>query len=96
MGFGEAYFSSVKQNMTKGWKLHKYMTLNLIVPYGEINFIVHDGINNRTLIEPLINVTLGDNNYSRLTVPPGFWVAFKGVGKGSNILLNIASIEHNP
>ena len=46
--------------MTKGWKLHKYMTLNLIVPYGEINFIVHDGINNRTLIEPLINVTLGD------------------------------------
>lgn len=96
MGFGEAYFSSVRHDVTKGWKLHKNMTLNLIVPHGEINFIVHDGKNNKSLIDPLINVTIGDNNYLRLTVPPGFWVAFKGVGKGSNLLLNIASIEHNP
>ena len=40
-GFGEAYFSTVNNGMIKGWKLHRKMTLNLIVPHGEIRFVVH-------------------------------------------------------
>ena len=35
------------------------------------------------------------NNYKRLTINSGLWVAFKGVDK-NNILLNVASIEHDP
>ena len=95
-GFGEAYFSSVNYQMIKGWKLHGDMTLNLIVPHGSIRFIVHDGIEKINQISPLIDIVIGDSNYSRLTIPPGFWVAFEGIGQGSNILLNIASIEHDP
>lgn len=30
--FGEVYISFVKPGINKGWKLHKRMTLNLIVP----------------------------------------------------------------
>ena len=37
-GFGEAYFSSIKFKETKGWKRHHKMTLNIIVPFGEIQF----------------------------------------------------------
>jgi len=33
-GFGEAYFSIVKQNVVKAWKRHREMTLNLVVPVG--------------------------------------------------------------
>lgn len=98
IGFGEAYFSSVNSGLIKGWKLHKKMTLNLLVPYGKIRFVVHDSSldspGGRTL--PLIDTVLGPDNYSRLTVPPGFWVAFQGASMGSNILLNIADIEHDP
>ncbi|MFW5625378.1 MAG: dTDP-4-dehydrorhamnose 3,5-epimerase, partial [Campylobacter hyointestinalis] len=36
LGFGEAYFSTIDQNKIKGWKKHTKMTLNLIVPIGEI------------------------------------------------------------
>jgi dTDP-4-dehydrorhamnose 3,5-epimerase len=98
VGFGEAYFSTVHDGLIKGWKLHREMTLNLVVPLGEIRFIVHDGIQNRREkpIEPLIDVVLGDNNYCRLTVPPNFWVAFKGVGVNINMLMNVANIEHDP
>ncbi len=96
-GFGEAYFSSVNFQMTKGWKLHYKMTLNLLVPVGEIRFIVHDGStsSNQGLIRPDIDIVLGPTNYSRLTVPPNYWVAFQGVGRAQNILLNIANIEHD-
>jgi len=38
---------------------------------------------------------LSQENYQRLTVEPGVWLAFKGLEK-NNILLNMASIEHNP
>jgi dTDP-4-dehydrorhamnose 3,5-epimerase len=96
-GFGEAYFSTVNNGMIKGWKLHRKMTLNLIVPHGEIRFVVHgasaDSLGGEVL--PVLDVVLGSKNYSRLTVPPGFWVAFQGASAVSNILLNIANIEHD-
>ena len=96
--FGEAYFSTVNHGMCKGWKLHEKMTLNLIVPNGDIRFIVHSGDSSPDLniIEPLMDIILGETNYCRLTIPPGFWVAFQGIGHGQNILLNVADIMHDP
>ena len=87
-GFGEAYFSNVSQDEIKGWKQHTEMTLNLIVVIGEISFVIYDG---RTFF----SVTLSINNYQRLSVSPGLWVAFKGLS-ANNMLLNLASIEHMP
>lgn len=90
-GFGEAYFSTVLAGVTKGWKLHRLMTLNLIVPVGVIEFHLR-----RDDKETVENVSLGGQCYSRLTVPPGIWVAFSGIGAGLNLLLNVASIQHDP
>ncbi len=88
-GFGEAYFSSVKQGNIKGWKKHTSMVLNLVVPMGEIKFVVY----NEELKE-FYSVVLSPKNYQRLTVEPGLWLAFKGL-EITNMLLNIASIEHD-
>jgi len=35
-GFGEAYFSIINKGMTKGWKRHREMVLNLVVAVGEV------------------------------------------------------------
>jgi dTDP-4-dehydrorhamnose 3,5-epimerase len=98
IGFGEAYFSTVNHGSIKGWKLHRKMTLNLIVPKGKIRFVIHDANfdSSGCDVRPLIDTVLGPHNYFRLTVPPGLWVAFKGVTLGINLLLNIADIEHDP
>ena len=40
--FGEAYFSEIKSKKIKAWKRHKQMTLNLVVPIGEVRFILFD------------------------------------------------------
>jgi dTDP-4-dehydrorhamnose 3,5-epimerase len=89
-GFGEAYFSTVHKGDIKGWKKHTIMTLNLVVPVGAIEFVVYDQESKSFFRE-----ILSQDNYQRLTVKPGAWMAFRGVGE-SNILLNLASIEHNP
>lgn len=88
--FGEAYFSTIHKGNIKGWKKHTLMTLNLIVPIGEIEFIVYDEQKH-----DFFKVKLSQDNYQRLTVKPNLWVAFKGLGE-YNLLLNLASIEHDP
>ena len=92
--FGEAYFSEIEKNTVKAWKRHREMTLNLIVPFGKIKFVLFDdrkGSNNR-----FQEVIISKENYCRLTVPPMIWVGFKGLSSFKSILLNIASIPHNP
>lgn len=92
-GFGEGYFSSVEHRAVKGWKRHTQMVLNLIVAVGEIRFVVSDDAGYRQAFH------LGpdrDGGYGRLTVPPGLWMAFGGIAEGLNLLVNIASIEHEP
>lgn len=91
-GFGEAYFSTVKNACFKGWKRHTAMTLNLIVPIGAIKFYIVDD-RGPLYVE---SVTLSKDHYCRLTIPPGVWLGFKGMGMEENILLNIASIPHDP
>ncbi|MEQ8688272.1 MAG: dTDP-4-dehydrorhamnose 3,5-epimerase family protein [Imperialibacter sp.] len=94
--FGEAYFSHVTTGVVKGWKKHTRMTLNIVVPVGEIKFVMYDDRNGSSTNGKFHSLTLSLDNYQRLTVPPGIWMAFQGVGPDKNLLLNLASIPHDP
>jgi dTDP-4-dehydrorhamnose 3,5-epimerase len=94
--FGEAYFSTVNSNVTKGWKKHARMTLNVVVPVGRIRFVLYDDRKESNTCGQFQAVELSTENYSRLTVPPGIWMAFTGMGEALNMLLNIADIPHDP
>ena len=95
-GFGEAYFSTIKQADIKGWNRHKNMTLNLIVPIGEVTFIIYDDREKSKTKETFYKVDLSPSNYKRLTVPPGLWLAFKGgYANKNNLILNISSMAHD-
>jgi len=89
-GFGEAYFSTINLDDIKGWKKHTKMTLNVVVPLGKIEFVLYDEIT-----EKFMCVKLSQENYQRLTVKAGVWMAFRGLAQ-SSMLLNLASIEHDP
>ena len=88
-GFGEAYFSYIKKNKIKAWKKHLKMNLNLIVPFGTVMFVFMDesGSFRKEII--------GDKQTLRLSVPPGIWFGFKGIGSEVNIILNISDIIHD-
>lgn len=95
-GFGEAYFSTINFEDTKPWKKHLEMTLNFVVPIGEIRFVIFDDREDSSTKNNFFDVTLGEKDYQRITIPPGVWVAFSGVGSKYNLLLNLANLEHNP
>jgi dTDP-4-dehydrorhamnose 3,5-epimerase len=95
-GFGEAYFSTVYAGDIKPWKRHLRTTLNLIVPVGKIRFTLYDDRNDSSTKGQTMTVELSLDNYMRLTVPPCVWMAFEGVGKDLNLLLDIADLVHDP
>ncbi len=91
VGFGEAYFSMVEAGAVKAWKLHRQMTLNLVVPIGEVRFVFFSDSGKARREE-----SIGVSNYCRLTVPPGIWFGFQGLAEHSSLILNVASIPHDP
>ena len=95
-GFGEAYFSTVHHKQIKPWKKHLKMTLNFVVPVGQIRFVLYDDRADSSTNGNFYDVTLSHDYYMRLTIPSGIWVAFEGVGKELNLLLNLANLEHDP
>jgi dTDP-4-dehydrorhamnose 3,5-epimerase len=94
VGFGEAYFSWVAAGAIKGWKRHTSMTMNLVVPVGQVRFVFcrldQHG-------ETAVRVEeIGEARYVRATVPPGIWFAFQGLGAPQSLILNISNIPHDP
>ena len=89
--FGEVYFSWVEQGAIKAWKCHQHMTLNLVVPLGEISFVFH--IKDQENCFRTENI--GEEKYVRLTVPPGIWFGFQGRGSGQSLLMNLADMTHD-
>lgn len=94
--FGEAYFSTIEYGSVKGWKKHTKMISNLIVPIGAIRFVLYDDRPDSQTKGKIMDTILSLNNYMRLTIPANVWLAFQGVGEGTNMLLNISNITHDP
>ena len=96
-GFGEAYFSSIEPQAIKGWKRHRQMVLNLVVPVGSVRFILFDDRDKQNNINQFKEVILSRvGGYARLTIPPMIWVGFQGLSRQTSLVLNIADIEHLP
>jgi len=92
-GFGEAYFSWVSTGAVKAWKRHTRMTMNLIVPVGQVRFVFR--LVNAVGAEEFRVEDIGVDCYARITVPPGIWFGFQGRSIPQSLVLNIASIPHD-
>lgn len=94
VAFGEAYFSLITAGSVKAWKRHTRMTMNLVVPKGKVRFVFRgtsaDG-SDKFRVEDI-----GEFGYARITVPPGIWFGFQGLADPQSLILNIASIPHDP
>ena len=94
--FGEIYFSMVYPGAIKGWHLHHRMTLNYAVPVGHIKFVLYDERASSATHKELQELFLGPDHYVLVTVPPGVWNGFKGIGTEPALVANCASIPHDP
>tara|TARA_B100000945_G_C20343750_1_gene578718 strand:+ start:776 stop:1195 length:420 start_codon:yes stop_codon:yes gene_type:complete len=89
--FGEVYFSKISFKAIKAWKLHEKMSLNLVVPIGNVKFVFFNEAD-----KSFREITIGENNYKRIYVPPKIWFGFMGLDENVNLVMNIADIVHDP
>jgi dTDP-4-dehydrorhamnose 3,5-epimerase len=94
--FGEIYFSCTYPGVVKAWHLHKEMTLNYAVIYGEIKFVLYDDRENSPTRGEVQELFISPENYQLVTVPPLIWNGFKGVGNQGAIVANCATMPHSP
>jgi dTDP-4-dehydrorhamnose 3,5-epimerase len=94
--FGEIYFSVVHPKVIKGWHLHKRMTINYAVVQGLIKLVLYDPRAESRTHREVMELYVGPENYCLVTVPPGVWNGFQGVGLQDAIVANCATIPHDP
>ena len=90
-GFGEVYCSFITEGTVKAWKRHTEMVMNLVVPFGMVRFVFfQEGLDGFRVED------VGSTRYCRLTIPPGLWFGFQGLAEPQSLVLNIASVPHEP
>ncbi|MBA3946243.1 MAG: dTDP-4-dehydrorhamnose 3,5-epimerase family protein [Herpetosiphonaceae bacterium] len=95
-GFGEIYFSTVFPGVIKGWHRHSVMTLNYAVPVGMIKLVLYDSRMASTTQGEVQEIVMGEDNYLLVSVPPGVWNGFKGIGVATAVVANCATHPHDP
>jgi len=93
--FGEIYFSCTHPGVVKAWHLHKEMTLNYAVVYGEIKFVLFDDRAESPTRGEVQEFFISPENYMLVTVPPLIWNGFKCVGSNTAIVANCATLPHS-
>lgn len=93
--FGEIYFSCTYPGAIKAWHMHKEMTLNYAVIYGSIKFVLYDDRHNSPTQKEVQEFFISTENYQLVTVPPGIWNGFKGIGTETSIIANCSTVPHS-
>ncbi len=94
--FGEIYFSTVYKGVVKGWHKHREMTLNYACIFGCIKLVLYDDREKSLTRHGLMEIFLGPDNYSLVSVPPGVWNGFKGMSDPYAIVANCCTQPHDP
>lgn len=93
--FGEIYFSCTHPGAVKAWHLHKEITLNYAVVYGEIKFVLFDDRPGSPTRGEIQEFFISPENYMLVTVPPLIWNGFKAIGTDAAIVANCATLPHS-
>ncbi|MFC1849047.1 dTDP-4-dehydrorhamnose 3,5-epimerase family protein [candidate division CSSED10-310 bacterium] len=94
-GFGEVYCSSIYPGVVKAWHFHEKITLHYVVVRGMIKFVLFDERDLSPTHKVIQEIFMGDHNYVRVTVPPGIWSGFMGIGVEPALVCNVINHPHD-
>ena len=93
--FGEIYFSTIYQNIVKGWHLHLKSTLNYVCIKGEVKLVLFDDRKKSSTNGKFQEIILSPKNYFLVSIPPNIWNGFKGVASQESIIANCLDNPHD-
>jgi dTDP-4-dehydrorhamnose 3,5-epimerase len=94
--FGEIYFSAVHAGEVRAWRRHTRLTSNLAVPTGSIRLALVDGRPGSPTAGQRLEIDTGDGAYALVTIPPGVWTGWQGLGPATALVANCATEPHDP
>ena len=94
--FGEAYMSVTNPGVIKGWKFHKTLRQNFVVPVGKVKFVFFDDRENSKTRGELAHIETGEDDYFLLKIPARLWYSFKTISDKPSYILNCATDPHDP
>lgn len=96
LNVGEIYFSLVNPGFIKGWKYHKDIRQQMVVPVGSIRIVLYDDRPQSKTKGLTQIIDFGDCNYALLTIPPQVWYAFASKDQKTAVIANATSAPHRP
>ena len=93
-GFGEVYFSEIKNKKTKGWNFHKKNTCIITVPFGTVIFHLIDGRKKSKTFNRELKILISKRRLKVLIIPPGIWFSFQSLSNIS-IITNFSNKVHS-
>ena len=93
--FGEIYFSTIYQNIIKGWHLHLKSTLNYACIKGKVKLVLIDDRKNSKTKNQYQEIILSPEKYFLVSIPPNIWNGFKGLDTNESIIANCLDNPHD-
>ena len=94
--FGEIYFSVAYPGVIKGWHLHTRQTQNYAVISGMIKLVLYDSRESSSTKGEVQELSIGEDNYCLVRIPPGIYNGFKAYGVQPAIVANCPTEPHDP
>ena len=95
IGFVEQYFSEIKKDIIKGWKMNKSIDQIFTVPHGDIKLVLFDNRPKSMTKFNTFEILIGrSTQYSQVKIPKNIWYAFKGISKNVSLVSNLLSLAH--
>lgn len=92
--FGEIYFSTAYPGVTKGWTIHRQITVNYAVLVGMVKLVLYDPRRESSTYGQLQTVFMGEDNYVLVKIPQDIVSGWQCLGVKPAILANCATEPH--
>jgi len=93
--FGQVYLTTCYPGVVKGWHYHKKQMDNFICVKGMAKVVLYDNRENSPTYGEVNEFFIGEQNYSRITIPPMVIHGFKGVSKEMAYIINCPNKLYN-
>lgn len=96
INIGEVYFSTFNPSFSKGWKLHKLLTMACCCVYGSLNLYIYDNRITSPTRYVASKISLKPDEHSLLIIPPNIWYGIESNSNDVSVLAVVINGPHDP
>ena len=93
--FGQVYLTTAYPGVVKAWHYHKKQTDNFTCVHGMMKVVLYDSRKKSPTFKKLMEIFVGEKNPALISVPPGVYHGFKGIGPETAYFLSIPTLPYN-